>query len=615
MRLKLTLILLLTATSASARPVSDAEYKQHVAGKQRKPDSIRIRQKFPNGSKGKTHVSALAKMPQNKMFDTLITNAQIVDGSGSPAYPGQVGIVGDRIVYVGPVQPQQGGTTVDARGKVVAPGFINMLSWATESLMFDPLAQSDLRQGVTLEVFGEGESLGPLNAVMKADLIKQQADFKYPITWTTLGQALSQYERRGIGPNVASFVGTATVRTHELGQGDVDPTPAQLARMQGLVTAAMKEGALGVGSALIYAPALYAEKPELIALAKSAAQCGGGYISHMRSEGDNIETAVDELIDIARQSGGRAEIYHLKMAGKNNWGKLDAIIGKVEEARAAQLKVSANMYNYTAGATGLDVSMPPWVRDGGPEAWMGRLKDPANRERLIREMSTPQKDWENLYLAAGAENITLLGFKNPKLKPLTGKTLAEVAKMRGTGPEATIIDLIVEDHSRVEMAIFLMDEKNVRRQIQIPWMSFGSDAEASEPKGVFLQMSTHPRAYGNVARLLGRYVRDEKLISLPDAVRKLTSLPATNWGIRDRGLLKAGYFADVVIFDPAIIADHATYEKPQQFATGVTNVFVNGKHVVKDSVPTGVKAGRFVHGPGWTGWPGGGACPITRNPK
>jgi N-acyl-D-amino-acid deacylase len=549
------------------------------------------------------------------VFDMLISNAQIVDGSGGPAYPGQVGIDGDKIVYVGPPQLKHGRSEIDAGGKVVAPGFINMLSWATESLMFDPLAQSDLRQGVTLEVFGEGESLGPLNAVMKADLIKQQADFKYPVTWTTLGQALSQYERRGIGPNVASFIGAATVRTHELGQGDIDPTPAQLTHMQGLVTAAMKEGALGVGSSLIYAPALYAEKPELIALAKSAAQCGGGYISHMRSEGDRIEAAVDELIDIGRQSGGRAEIYHLKMGGKKNWTKLDTIIGKVETARAQGLKVSANMYNYTAGATGLDVSMPPWVRDGGTEAWIARLKDPANRDRLIREMSTPQNEWENLYLAAGAENIILLGFKNPKLKPLTGKTLADVAKMRGTGPEATIIDLIVEDHSRIEMAIFLMNEENVRRQIQVPWMSFGSDAEASEPKGPFLQMSTHPRAYGNVARLLGRYVRDEKLISLPDAVRKLTSLPATNWGIRDRGLLKAGYFADIVIFDPATIADHATYEKPQQFATGVTNVFVNGKQVVKDGVPTGIKAGRFVHGPGWTGWPGGGACPAIRDPK
>lgn len=542
------------------------------------------------------------------LFDTLITNAQIIDGSGAPAFRGQVGIVGDKIVYVGPAQSKQGRDTIDAKGKVVAPGFINMLSWATESLMFDPLAQSDLRQGVTLEVFGEGWTLGPLTPAMKANQLKQQADFKYPITWTTLGEAMGNYEKRGIAPNIASFVGATTVRQHELGDADVDPTPGQLAKMQSLVTHAMKEGALGVGSALIYAPALYAEKSELIALAKAGAQCGGGFISHMRSEGDRIESAVDELIDIGRQSGGRAEIYHLKMAGKNNWHKMDAIVAKIEAARAEGLKVSANMYNYIAGASGLYVSMPPWVMDGGISAWIARLKDPANRDRLIREMSTPQNEWENLYLMAGAENVTLLGFKNAKLKPLTGKTLAEIAKMRGTGPEATIIDLIIEDDSPTAIAIFLMDENNVRRQIQIPWMSFGSDAEASEPKGAFLLSSTHPRAYGNVVRLLGRYVRDEQLISLPDAVRKLTSLPATNWGLRDRGLLKAGYFADVVIFDPATIADHATYEKPMQFATGVTNVFVNGRLVLKDGVPTGIKAGRFVRGPGWTGWPGGGAC-------
>lgn len=549
-----------------------------------------------------------AKPQKQALFDTLITNAQVIDGSGAPAYAGQVGIVGDKIVYVGPAQSKRGRATIDAQGKVVAPGFINMLSWATESLMFDPLAQSDLRQGVTLEVFGEGWTLGPLTPAMKAEQLKQQADLKYPITWTTLGEAMVHYEKRGIAPNIASFVGASTVRIHELGNGDIDPTPDQLAKMQALVTYAMKEGALGVGSALIYAPALYAEKPELIALTAAAAQCGGGYISHMRSEGDRIESAIDELIDIGRQSGGRAEIYHLKMAGKNNWGKRDAMIAKIEAARAEGLKISANMYNYTAGASGLYVSMPPWVLDGGMDAWFARLKDPANRDRLIREMSTPQNEWENLYLMAGAENVTLLGFKNSKLKPLTGKTLAEVAKMRGTGPEATIIDLIVEDESPTSIAIFLMDEDNVRRQIQIPWMSFGSDAEASEPKGAFLLSSTHPRAYGNVARLLGRYVRDEKLITLPDAVRKLTSLPATNWGIRDRGLLKAGYFADVVIFDPATIADHATYEKPMQFATGVTNVFVNGRQVLKDGEPTGVKAGRFVRGPGWTGWPGGGAC-------
>lgn len=400
-----------------------------------------------------------AKPQKPALFDTLITNAQVIDGSGAPAYSGQVGIVGDKIIYVGPAQSNRGRITIDAKGKVVAPGFINMLSGAMDSVFFDPLAQSDLRQGVTLEVFGEGWTYGPLTTAMKTELIRQQADLKYPMPWTTLGEAMSYIEKRGIAPNIASFVGATTVRQHELSDANVDPTPDQLAKMQALVTTAMKEGALGVGSSLIYAPALYSEKPELIALTKAATRCSGGYISHIRSEGNKIEEAVDELIDIGRQSGGRAEIYHLKMAGKDNWSKLDAIIAKVEAARAAGLKISANMYTYTAGATGLYVAMPPWVQEGGQDAWIARLKDPANRERLIREMSTPQNEWENLYLMAGAENIILLGFKNPKLKPLTGKTLADVAKMRGTGPEETIIDLIVEDHSRVDIALFHMDEK------------------------------------------------------------------------------------------------------------------------------------------------------------
>lgn len=451
--------------------------------------------------------------------------------------------------------------------------------------------------------------MGPLNPEMKQMSLARQGDIKYPITWTTLGEYLSFLEQRKISPNVASFVGATTVRIHELGERDIDPDPAQLARMRGLVRQAMEEGALGVGSSLIYAPASYAETAELVALTQEAGRCGGMYISHMRSEGDRLLEAIDELIEISRQSRTPAEIYHLKMAGQKNWTKLDEVIARVEAARARGQRITADMYNYMAGATGLNASMPPWVQDGGFEAWVKRLKDPAIRARVVQEMRTPQREWENLLLlAGGAEKTLLIGFKNEALKPLTGKTLAQVAKLRGKSPEETAIDLVIEDGSRVDVAYFLMSEDNVRRQVGLPWMSFGSDAEASAPEGIFLKSSTHPRAYGNVARLLGHYVRDHKAASLPDAIRRLTSLPAANLGLRDRGALKPGHFADIVIFDPATIKDHATYERPQQFSTGVRDVFVNGVQVLKDSEHTGAKPGRFVRGPGWTGWPGGGTC-------
>jgi N-acyl-D-amino-acid deacylase len=458
---------------------------------------------------------------------------------------------------------------------------------------------------VTLEVMGEGWSMGPLNPEMKRLNAQRQDDIKFPIGWTTLGEYLAMLEKKGIAPNVASFVGHTTVRVHELGETDVDPTPEQLSRMRALVRAAMDEGAVGLGSSMIYAPAAYAETPELIALATESAKCGGMYISHMRSEGDRIEAAVDELIEIARQSGGPAEIYHLKMSGKKNWGKLDTIIAKVEAARAAGTRISADMYTYTAGATGLDAAMPLWVQDGGLEAWIARLQDPAIRARVKAEMMDENAPWEDLAKRAGnPDNVLLLGFKNPKLKPLAGKTLGAVAKLRGTSPEDTAIDLVIEDGSRVGTAYFLMDEANVKRQIALPWMSFGSDAGAPAAEGVFLQSKDHPRAYGNVARLLGKYVRDEKVTALPEAIRRLTSLPVSNLGILERGRLKPGYFADVVVFDPQTIADHATFAEPAQYATGVAQVFVNGVQVLKDGAPTGAAAGRFVKGPG------AGKCPA-----
>jgi N-acyl-D-amino-acid deacylase len=542
-------------------------------------------------------------------YDVLIKGGTIYDGSGSAPFVGDVGIKNDKIAYVGTHAPGTAAKVVDATGEAVSPGFINMLSWAVESLIADGRGLSDIDQGVTLEVFGEGDSMGPLTPEMKRLDLKRQGDIKYPIQWTSLAQYLDWLTKRGISPNVASFVGATTVRVHELGEKDVDPTPAQLDRMRALVRQAMKDGALGVGSSLIYAPATYAETPELTALVTEAGKCGGMYISHMRSEGNKLLEAVDELIQISRDSGAPAEIYHFKQAGKPNWAKLDPMIARVNAARAAGQRITADMYTYTAGATGLDAAMPPWVQSGGLEAWIARMKDPKVRAQVIEEMRTPTGKWENLMvLSGGAENVLLVAFKNPKLKPLTGKTLAEVAKMRGKSPEETAIELVTEDGSRVGTIYFLMSEDNVKREVALPWMSFGSDEGAPAPEGVFLKSRSHPRAYGNVARLLGHYVRDEKATTLQDAIHRLSWLPATNLGIRGRGALRDGYYADVVVFDPTTIQDHATYEKPDQLATGVRDVFVNGVQVMKDGNHTGAKPGRVVHGPGWTGWPDGGAC-------
>ncbi|RMF55715.1 MAG: D-aminoacylase, partial [Bacteroidetes bacterium] len=493
-------------------------------------------------------------------------------------------------------------TELDVTGLAVAPGFINMLSWATESLLHDGRAQSDIRQGVTLEVFGEGWSMGPLNEAMKADLKRGQSDITFDVAWTTLGEYLEHLERRGVSPNVASFVGATTVRIHELGYANRPPTPDELDRMRALVRQAMEEGALGLGSSLIYAPAFYASTDELVALSREAAAYGGMYISHLRSEGNRLLEAVDELITIAREAGLPAEIYHLKAAGRDNWPRLDAVIARVEAARAEGLRITADMYTYTAGATGLDAAMPPWVQEGGFEAWRQRLRDPALRQRLLREMRTPSGDWENLLQAAGPEGTLLVGFRNEALRRYIGRTLAEVAAERGVSPEEAAMDLVVEDSSRVDVVYFLMSEENVRRQIALPWMSFGSDAAALAPEGVFLRSNPHPRAYGNFARLLGRYVRDEGLIPLEEAIRRLTTLPATNLGLRRRGALRPGYHADLVVFDPATIRDHATYADPHRYATGVVHVFVNGVQVLRDGEHTGATPGRVVRGPGWTGW-------------
>jgi len=555
-----------------------------------------------------TATAASAQTQNHFDYDVLIRGGTIYDGSGGAPYVGDVAIRADRIAYVGPHAPGAPARVVDATGEAVSPGFVNMLSWATESLIADGRGLSDVDQGVTLEVFGEGESMGPLTPKMKRLLVHREGDIKYPIRWTTLAQYLDWLTKRGVSPNVASFVGAATVRVHELGEADVQPTPAQLMRMRALVRQAMKDGALGVGSALIYAPATYAKTPELTALATEAGKCGGIYISHMRSEGNKVLEATDELIRISHDSGAPAEIYHFKQAGQANWSKIDPMIARVNAARASGQRITANMYTYTAGATGLDAAMPPWVQSGGLEEWIKRMQDPAVRARVIAEMKAPQTDWENfLRLAGGAQNVLLVSFKNPKLKPLTGKTLAEVAKMRGKSPEETAIELVSEDDSRVGTIYYLMSEDNVRREIALPWMSFGSDEGAPAPEGVFLKSKSHPRAYGNFARVIGHYVRKGDL-TLPDAIHRLSWLPATNLGLRGRGAVLPGYYADVVVFDPETVQDHATYENPDQLATGVRDVFVNGVQVMKDGVHTGAKPGRVVHGPGWTGWPGGGAC-------
>lgn len=533
-------------------------------------------------------------------FDLLITGGTVYDGSGGDPFVADVGVEGDRIVAIGS-DLGSAVTTLDATGLAVAPGFINMLSWATESLIEDGRSQSDIRQGVTLEVMGEGWTMGPINETMRQEALKQQSDIRYDISWSSFGEYFEFLEKRGISPNVASFVGATTIRIHELGYEDRAPTAEELGRMRQLVRDAMEEGAMGVGTSLIYAPAFYADTDELIALSEVAAEYGGRYISHLRSEGGQFLEAVEELITIAREAGLGAEIYHLKAAGEENHHKLNQAIAMVEAARRGEgLDITADMYTYTAGATGLDASMPPWVQEGGDAAWIERLKDPGIRARMHQEITTPSDQWENLYLAAGgAEGLILIGFRNPALKPLTGKTLAEVAEMRGSNPIDTMMDLVIEDESRVGTVYFIMSEDNIRRKIALPWMAFGSDAESSAPEGAFLLSSTHPRAYGNVARLLGKYVREEQVITLPEAIRRLTSFPAENLKIKDRGMLAEGFFADIVVFDPATITDHATFAEPMQYATGVRDVIVNGVPVLRDGEHTGATPGRFIRGPGY----------------
>ena len=554
-------------------------------------------------------IAACSPADEVVTYDVIIRGGTVYDGSGEAPSQADVAILGDRVAAIGDLDGAAAATEIDATGLAVAPGFINMLSWAVESLIEDGRAMSDLRQGVTLEVFGEGWSMGPLRDVSRETMISRQGDIKFDVEWTTLGEYLEYLEARGVSPNVASFIGAATVRINTVGFDNRQATAEELADMEAQVHAAMEEGALGVGSSLIYAPGNFADSAELTALARAAGAHGGMYISHMRSEGKRLEEALEELITIAREAGVAAEIYHLKASGRSNWDKLERVFETVEAARAEGLAITADMYTYPAGATGLDAAMPLWVQEGGFEAWVARLRDPETRARVLAEMRSTNGDWENLFLESGPDKMLLVGFKSEALKPLTGKTLAEVAEMRGTSPEETAMDLVIEDNSRVGTIYFMMNEANLPRKIARPWVSFGSDEEAAATEGVFLLSNNHPRAFGTFARLLGKYVREDGVISLAEAVRRLTSLPAGNIKIRDRGRLGEGYFADVVVFDADKIIDHATFAEPHQYATGVVHVFVNGGHVIRDGEHTGAKPGRVVRGPGWTGWGDGTGSP------
>jgi N-acyl-D-amino-acid deacylase len=534
-------------------------------------------------------------------FDVIIKGGTVYDGTGAEGRVTDIAIRSDRITGVGNFANATAKTTIDARGLAVAPGFINMLSWSTESLIQDGRSQSEIRQGVTTEIMGEGNSMGPLNDRMKERYVREQKDIKYDIKWNTLAEYLRYLEKRGVSCNVASFLGATTVREYVIGLEDKQPTPEQLEQMRELVRKEMEAGALGIGTSLIYPPAFYAKTDELIELCKVAAKYHGKYISHMRSEGNQLLESLDELIRISREAGIPAELYHIKAAGEKNWPKEDQLLARIETAQKEGLKIRANMYTYTAAGTGLDACLPPWTEDGGYPALFERLRNPATREKIAGEVRVDSNAWENLYLAAGSpDKIVLTGFRSEKLKPLTGKTLAQVAKMRGKDPIDTIMDLLSEDESRIDAMYFVMSEENVRKELAKPWISFGSDEASQAPEGVFLKSNPHPRAYGNFARVLGKYTRDEKVLTLPEAVRRLSALAATNLGLDRRGFIQEGMFADVVVFDPATIGDRATFDKPHQYAIGMKHVFVNGVQVLKDGEHTGARPGRALWGPGKT---------------
>ncbi len=538
-------------------------------------------------------VIILSGCNRNK-YDVIIRNAKIYDGSGSASYVADLGIRSDTIAFIGDLKKSISATDINASELAVSPGFINMLSWANESLIEDGRCMSELKQGVTLEVLGEGSSMGPLNDKMKSELKESQGDIKYDVGWSTLGEYLAFLEKKGVSVNIASFVGATTLREYMIGSENRAPSDRELDSMKLLLDQAIREGAAGISSALQYVPACFASTEELIALCREAAKYDVLYISHVRDEGDRLLPSIDELIRTARESGIRAEVYHLKQSGKSSWRLLDEAVRKIDSARTAGLKITADMYNYTASWTGFDIIMPDWVQEGGYDAWAGRLRDPEVRMKII-----PDIHKSILQKTGTAGGIMVVGFNNDSLKYLTGKSLEEIARIKKESPEEAAIDLVIQDGSRVSVIYFSMSEENVKRQVALPWMSFCSDAEADAPEGTFLKHGIHPRAYGNFVRLLGKYVREEKIISLEDAIHKLTYLPASNMKLKKRGMLRPGYYADVVIFDPATVGDKATYENPRQYASGIKHVFVNGVQVIRDGEHTGAMPGRIVRGPGW----------------
>jgi len=534
-------------------------------------------------------IAFIACSEEKVQYDILIKNGQILDGSGEASYIGDIAINADTIAALGKIENAIGKKEIDATGLSVAPGFINMLSWANVSLIEDGRSQGDIRQGVTLEVLGEGSSMGPLNESMKTNMKNGQGDIKYDIPWTTLGEYLNHLEKKGISTNVASFVGNATLRTHTIGIEKRAPTEEEMEKMKSLLRAGMEEGAVGLSTSLIYVPSGHAQTNEIIELAEVVAEYDGMYISHIRDEEGGLLEAVNELITISEEAKLPAEIYHFKASGNANWHLLDSAITLVENAQKRGLKITTDMYMYNASSTGLNVVLPAWAKEGGHSSTMRLLENSVKRKKMMDEID----------FHVPPEKILFVGFRNKEMRNLIGKTLADVASERNKSPNETLVDLIYEDDSRIQVVYFSMSEENIKKKLKLPYMSICSDAGSYTNDGIFLEQSTHPRAYGSFSRLLSHFVREEKVISLEEAIYKLTTLPATNLKLKKRGSLKEGYLADVVIFDANTIKDNATFEKPHQYATGMQHVFVNGGHVLKDGEHTGTPSGRFVKGPGW----------------
>jgi N-acyl-D-amino-acid deacylase len=534
-------------------------------------------------------------------FDLILRNGNVYDGSGGPPFVADVAVSGDRIARVGGLDGAHAATEIDAAGMAVAPGFVNMLSHSYASMLQDGRSLAELKQGVTLQIFGEGFSMGPQTPAMRESARKAGAEaaIPYDVDWWSLADYLSYAERKGIAQNVASYIGATTLRVYAVGQDDRPATDAEMDVMRGLVRDEMSAGALGIGASLMYPPAFYASTEELIELCRASAPFQGKYIAHMRDEGDRLLEAVDEHLRIGREGGVPAEIWHLKASGVENWDKLDRVIETVEAARAGGEPVSADMYTYTAGGTGLASIIPPWFHDGGPRKLLERLDDPVARADMRTAIETSRDGWENLYAqAAGPENLLIVGVRKDEHSRYRGMNLRAIGEAMGLHPIDAALELIRRDRSRVETVYFMMTEDNVRRQIALPWVAFGSDASSMAAEGAFLRNSAHPRAYGNFARLLGHYVRDERVVPLEEAIRRLTRFPCENLGLAGRGRIEPGCFADVVVFDPATIADRSTYQEPHRYAVGVRDVVVNGAVTLRDGEFAGSLAGRAIYGPG-----------------